>query len=223
MVQECPRQLEPIAQMTGQRLDTYRLGGVVPRVEDVQLELFGVKERVVGTLARDEGVETSSGGLRDHGARSPRHDPDAVHPLRAERQQPRCGARDGGQLALERVPRDVDLSPPADPHAVFLAELAAQRDAKLPCEHCIVANLGMQIEWQVSTVERDVLRDESRHAPIRAPREGLEPTPEQAMMDEQEIGSRSEEHTSELQSPCNLVCRLLLEKKKKQQRHHIHD
>src|SRR5256885_11863364 len=29
-----------------------------------------------------------------------------------------------------------------------------------------------------------------------------------------EARSRSEEHTSELQSPCNLVCRLLLEKKK---------
>src|SRR2546426_7239675 len=28
------------------------------------------------------------------------------------------------------------------------------------------------------------------------------------------LGERSEEHTSELQSPCNLVCRLLLEKKK---------
>src|SRR5256885_10645669 len=28
------------------------------------------------------------------------------------------------------------------------------------------------------------------------------------------IYKRSEEHTSELQSPCNLVCRLLLEKKK---------
>src|SRR5256885_7027187 len=28
---------------------------------------------------------------------------------------------------------------------------------------------------------------------------------------------RSEEHTSELQSPCNLVCRLLLEKKKKKE------
>src|SRR2546426_2583700 len=27
-------------------------------------------------------------------------------------------------------------------------------------------------------------------------------------------GGRSEEHTSELQSPCNIVCRLLLEKKK---------
>src|SRR2546426_4009227 len=28
------------------------------------------------------------------------------------------------------------------------------------------------------------------------------------------LARRSEEHTSELQSPCNLVCRLLLEKKK---------
>src|SRR5256885_13074551 len=32
---------------------------------------------------------------------------------------------------------------------------------------------------------------------------------------------RSEEHTSELQSPCNLVCRLLLEKKKKHKTIHI--
>src|SRR2546426_6583167 len=30
-----------------------------------------------------------------------------------------------------------------------------------------------------------------------------------------DVPVRSEEHTSELQSPCNLVCRLLLEKKKK--------
>src|SRR2546426_3698402 len=31
-----------------------------------------------------------------------------------------------------------------------------------------------------------------------------------------DVDARSEEHTSELQSPCNLVCRLLLEKKKKE-------
>src|SRR5256885_8705449 len=31
----------------------------------------------------------------------------------------------------------------------------------------------------------------------------------------EQLATRSEEHTSELQSPCNLVCRLLLEKKKK--------
>src|SRR2546427_7514880 len=33
------------------------------------------------------------------------------------------------------------------------------------------------------------------------------------------VGKRSEEHTSELQSQSNLVCRLLLEKKKKQKEH----
>src|SRR5256885_6076341 len=33
-------------------------------------------------------------------------------------------------------------------------------------------------------------------------------------------GQRSEEHTSELQSPCNLVCRLLLEKKKNKKNGH---
>src|SRR2546426_7706884 len=34
------------------------------------------------------------------------------------------------------------------------------------------------------------------------------------LLDSKVVGARSEEHTSELQSPCNLVCRLLLEKKK---------
>src|SRR2546426_5973151 len=33
-------------------------------------------------------------------------------------------------------------------------------------------------------------------------------------------GGRSEEHTSELQSPCNLVCRLLLEKKQHRMNHY---
>src|SRR3989454_8260925 len=38
-----------------------------------------------------------------------------------------------------------------------------------------------------------------------------------AVQADERIAVRSEEHTSELQSPCNLVCRLLLEKKKKYQ------
>src|SRR2546426_2668329 len=53
-------------------------------------------------------------------------------------------------------------------------------------------------------------------APAAPPRAG---TPEPASTSG--IGvrcRRSEEHTSELQSPCNLVCRLLLEKKKKNDR-----
>src|SRR2546426_9007896 len=47
---------------------------------------------------------------------------------------------------------------------------------------------------------------------------GFEPSRRTPFLCVTNIGTRvprSEEHTSELQSPCNLVCRLLLEKKKK--------
>src|SRR2546426_5108546 len=44
--------------------------------------------------------------------------------------------------------------------------------------------------------------------------------PELKIKQYEETGDRSEEHTSELQSPCNLVCRLLLEKKKN--KNHLH-
>src|SRR2546426_5545671 len=42
-----------------------------------------------------------------------------------------------------------------------------------------------------------------------------EKTPSFTVSPAKQFYHRSEEHTSELQSPCNLVCRLLLEKKKK--------
>src|SRR6267143_2467137 len=47
----------------------------------------------------------------------------------------------------------------------------------------------MQIEWKMGAVERDVARDESRHATIRPPSERLQPTPEQAVVDQQQVGS----------------------------------
>src|SRR2546426_4345834 len=55
------------------------------------------------------------------------------------------------------------------------------------------------------------------HAGAADPRSGDgRPDPaERGLPREMGQGARSEEHTSELQSPCNLVCRLLLEKKKK--------
>src|SRR5256885_11077623 len=67
--------------------------------------------------------------------------------------------------------------------------------------------------------ERRVLRVAGQHGPrlrrgalemedLRAAGEDRPPRPAAVAR-----GVRSEEHTSELQSPCNLVCRLLLEKK----------
>src|SRR2546426_7052930 len=56
-----------------------------------------------------------------------------------------------------------------------------------------------------TTLFRSPVRERDEHDVVAALREGC---PECYY-------DRSEEHTSELQSPCNLVCRLLLEKKKK--------
>src|SRR5256885_8279788 len=55
-------------------------------------------------------------------------------------------------------------------------------------------------------VIKPLLQDDSFLADVEAAR---------SERDHFQLWWRSEEHTSELQSPCNLVCRLLLEKKKK--------
>src|SRR5256885_12143565 len=50
--------------------------------------------------------------------------------------------------------------------------------------------------------------------PPAARTQAVEHTDVQPLRGNEGRARRSEEHTSELQSPCNLVCRLLLEKKK---------
>src|SRR5256885_8895988 len=60
---------------------------------------------------------------------------------------------------------------------------------------------GSSQDWKLTTIKRYT-------STIAAASPSRRPANESVMV-------RSEEHTSELQSPCNLVCRLLLEKKKK--------
>src|SRR5256885_3944099 len=58
-------------------------------------------------------------------------------------------------------------------------------------------------------------RSRARRAPRRSSR--ASPPPSRSVR----RPARSEEHTSELQSPCNLVCRLLLEKKNLRMKHFL--
>src|SRR2546426_9175747 len=60
-------------------------------------------------------------------------------------------------------------------------------------------------------------RQEVQHLAGACPPVGGEDHQAAAGVSKERDQGRSEEHTSELQSPCNLVCRLLLEKKKKKQ------
>src|SRR5256885_13032244 len=72
----------------------------------------------------------------------------------------------------------------------------------------------LQGDWSSDVCSSDLLPRRRRHRRMW-PRAGS-PDPGHRRPSRTWLrSSRSEEHTSELQSPCNLVCRLLLEKKKK--------
>src|SRR2546426_5321786 len=68
-------------------------------------------------------------------------------------------------------------------------------------------------QWEIyPAYRRSVYRSELRNgATIFRAWHRVRPAPSAIGRDLQEATLRSEEHTSELQSPCNLVCRLLLE------------
>src|SRR5438093_13614863 len=125
----------------------------------------------------------------------------------------------GGGRAEDRPPRDLGAAP-------FLGRLQRVRPGDAGLEPVTgdarqkVAEVGEQLNERLG--ERAVRRhglDEftARNEPAA---ENEPPRPAYIVCDGRRqrrarIGYRSEEHTSELQSLTNLVCRLLLEKKKK--------
>src|SRR3989454_5408978 len=123
---------------------------------------------------------------------------------------------------------DVDLRPGKPPMLRVEATgdaprwAAEHRDAlrAAVAEHgsLLVRGLGLRDVAETEAVFRrlaSLMTEKEAFAPRRSYSDGVYSSstwpPNQPM--------RSEEHTSELQSPCNLVCRLLLEKKNK---NHIH-
>src|SRR2546426_7284055 len=69
-----------------------------------------------------------------------------------------------------------------------------------------IYTLSLHDALPISRAERCHRRATTRNGPARF-------RGERVARAEDSVDGRSEEHTSELQSPCNLVCRLLLEKK----------
>src|SRR5256885_13256369 len=67
--------------------------------------------------------------------------------------------------------------------------------------------MGVGSKREAGMAQRSISRSNTDSAPKKKAAMSTKPSTSP--------NQRSEEHTSELQSPCNLVCRLLLEKKKK--------
>src|SRR5437899_8539666 len=101
-----------------------------------------------------------------------------------------------------------------------LSSLYASRDApdlhSLPTRRSSDLRRAIPIPWESrhTAVPRSRTSRPSRDAPRRSENSKDEP-PFSDLRGASRLGRRSEEHTSELQSLRHLVCRLLLEKKKK--------
>src|SRR2546426_6822575 len=115
--------------------------------------------------------------------------------LRTHRRQ----ARDCDRLAPERLSPFLDMEGRAWPtRASVDSERRTRAD---PSDEPREPDLGRpQDSRRAAQTRYEHRRDQREQVPGSSP--------------EAAIADRSEEHTSELQSPCNLVCRLLLEKKK---------
>src|SRR6266850_7494077 len=87
--------------------------------------------------------------------------------------------------------------------------------SRSPLNSCETAGHSFfRLRWHCYSVARLRPKQKPRKTYANGPHHGLLARMRQCAMQACSISARSEEHTSELQSPCNLVCRLLLEKKK---------
>src|SRR5256885_4703167 len=102
----------------------------------------------------------------------------------------------------DRAPPDISPLPPHD--ALRICARRRHGDARYLARHRQHAAVG---DHRQGVVER--ARD---HSSLNSNWRTMPDVP--VVLSRPRAEERSEEHTSELQSPCNLVCRLLLEKKK---------
>src|SRR5690606_42156404 len=105
------------------------------------------------------------------------------------------------------------LTSPSHPAVVVLLQAPKQRSPPLPYTTLFRSPGAPGRRPRRENVEFFSLPAQAEAAGYRASRRSGEPTPGERDQRALLIARRSEEHTSELQSRENLVCRLLLEKK----------
>src|SRR3989454_7946963 len=122
-----------------------------------------------------------------------------------------AGGKNTRRQQMLRIDRD---GPPAPGPALAQKLVKALAQAAAKCDAIMISDYGLGLLTPSLVEAVRTLAGQGRTVCVDA-RYGLAKYRGVTVVkpNEVELEQRSEEHTSELQSPCNLVCRLLLEKK----------
>src|SRR3989454_5334220 len=168
--------------------------------------------------AQGKGHLAAHAGLRESGERQPEG---ALHFIARHEGSASSEREDERPYDHGRQDRGTGVEIVQHPQALRARQVHSRLLARLPNRR----GLEVQVAGAVPAARESDLTGPGVVGPLGAPDEEDLETVRAFQQDEGDRGGagvrrvdhlgRSEEHTSELQSPCNLVCRLLLEKKKK--------
>src|SRR6266571_3585671 len=141
-------------------------------------------------FARDEGVHSFLRRPFQFLARAAAHHADAPAKLRSAGQQL--------DLAADGPPQPFDQVGAREPRVRLEAKALVFREKERTkplqtqrgAEEGVVAEPGMRIEREVRTIDREVVVQQTAEQLVVRPRPGMRPAPEQAVMDDQEVGAR---------------------------------
>src|SRR2546426_2895193 len=201
----------------------YKMAGILSAIERHRARLAELRPRVLmgefagaaGTLASlgQGGLETQAGLMKELGLAQPAI---AWHTQRDTIAEVGCflGLVTGtlGKLAMDvKLMMQTEVGEAYEPFAHGRGASSTMPQKRNPISSCYIHACASVVRQQVAALLDAMLADHERSTgPWEIEWIAL---PEAFLLTAGAL--RSEEHTSELQSPCNLVCRLLLEKKKK--------
>src|SRR3982750_1081191 len=192
---ETPRNAERSLDFRTQRANTECLGRVVPDIQPRDPELLSVHRGGVRALPNDQCVDLRCARLterltRGTGARA--DGPTRGSPFRSHADCDELSTLPTGKLGTairKRVRSQLACALQANLDRFKPSEPGVRGETKLACEQRIVAKCWMEIERQVRRVHGDVVCDQPSNALVDLTADWLRSSPEQAMVDDQQIGA----------------------------------
>lgn len=186
MVVELPGKPETRREMLCQPLDPELFGRIMAGVDHVDPSFDGIKVGVMSPLPRDICIQPRPDSFADHASGPPGDDADSRAAIRPAGDQFAPGADALVEALNEVSPRKVECAPDTDRDSPILSESASHFESEEPGQGRVITQLGVNVERNVSTVERKVVPEENLEPPVPSFSDRDIAVPEEPVMDQDE-------------------------------------